>query len=403
MTVRRRLVLFVGGFDPRGARHYHQLFKQECRKQSAVSGVAYDVGPRQRTADGHSRWTVQASDSQTAVSGPVGDGTETCVEFFDWTDIVRRHWPRSTFAVIVQSWKTYALAMRSARWLSPLLKAAPYTLLTFAYPLLFALVLLLVAGLGAWAAMVGLEQVGVSSGGQLAGALLVVLAFGAAGWWLEQQMHVTWLLRIFNFAAARSDEPELGQRLQQKAERLRDALQADRWDEVLLVGFSVGSVLGLQLADSVAELCTDQPELTRRLSLVTLGNCIPLFALMPQAHGLRATLERVAQARDLYWADISSPGDSVSFAMADVVGLSMRGQTGMPSDTGAVAVNPRAMRSPRFHKLFHPRSYALIRRNKMRMHMQYLMAGELVGGYDYFELVAGSRPLHQYVKEKLIR
>lgn len=27
-----RLVIFMGGFDPRGARHYHQLMRTESRK-----------------------------------------------------------------------------------------------------------------------------------------------------------------------------------------------------------------------------------------------------------------------------------------------------------------------------------------------------------------------------------
>ena len=32
-----RLVIFYGGFDPRGARHYHQLMQQEAAKQTKVA------------------------------------------------------------------------------------------------------------------------------------------------------------------------------------------------------------------------------------------------------------------------------------------------------------------------------------------------------------------------------
>ena len=47
------------------------------------------------------------------------------------------------------------------------------------------------------------------------------------------------------------------------------------------------------------------------------------------------------------------------------------------------------MRSPRFHTLFGRERYQQLRRDKRRMHLQYLLAGELPGGYDFFRLTAG--------------
>lgn len=402
----RRLVVFLGGFDPRGARHYHRLFREECTRQAALSGHAVAVEPRMRTPDGHARWTLRRAPHRVgAVAAAEQRGVETCVEFFDWTDLVRQHWPRSTLAVLRQSFITYGLALRSWRWLRPLREAAPYTLLTFAYPLLFTLLWVLLAGSGAAAAVWGAQALGWAAAGRALVAAAVFAALLVAGWWLERQLHVSWLLRIFNFAAQEHGTFELLEpRLDALARRLDEELQAGRWDEVLLVGFSVGSVLGVRLADKLAAREAVRSGGQERVSLVTLGNCIPLFALMPHAAALRAALARLARAPGLYWADVSSPSDSVSvsFALCDVVGLSLR-EDAAAWQAATAPCNPRAMCSPRFHKLFRPRSYALIRRNKMRMHMQYLMAGELPGPYDYFEMVAGARTLRQYLQDQLIR
>jgi hypothetical protein len=53
------------------------------------------------------------------------------------------------------------------------------------------------------------------------------------------------------------------------------------------------------------------------------------------------------------------------------------------------------MLSPRFHLMFDPAVYAQMVRNKRRMHMQYLMAGERPVLYDYFALTAGPLTLAQ--------
>jgi len=154
------------------------------------------------------------------------------------------------------------------------------------------------------------------------------------------------------------------------------------------------------------------------VNLVTLGNCIPLFGLFPGARNLRRTLRELALDKSVYWADISSPSDSVCFGMCDVVGLSLR-EDGLRTASQASeslshlgrqaqkarqwGINPQAVCSPRFHKLFHPTSYRWLRRNKMRMHFQYLMAGEIAGAYDYFELLSSPGLMRDYIQKKLVR
>ena len=51
--------------------------------------------------------------------------------------------------------------------------------------------------------------------------------------------------------------------------------------------------------------------------------------------------------------------------------------------------------SARFNKQFRPETYAMIRRNFLRTHFQYLMAAELPDDYDYFLITAGDTRLAQ--------
>ena len=86
--------------------------------------------------------------------------------------------------------------------------------------------------------------------------------------------------------------------------------------------------------------------------------------------------------------------------MCDVLGLSLRE---IPPQQRKSWVNPRNMCSPRFHKLFQPSSYRWLRRNKMRMHFQYLMAAELPGAYDYFAMLTCKGLLRAYIEQRLVR
>ena len=170
------------------------------------------------------------------------------------------------------------------------------------------------------------------------------------------------------------------------AERVFQRLQAQDADEVLLVGYSVGSMLSTSVLARVLARCRSagkgQQVSTQALAMLTLGQCVPLLGLMPRARVFRQELREVAATPGLCWTDYSSPGDWGSFALVDPL------QICRVAPPGAAVLRPR-MLSPRFHTLFDPHEYAMIRRNKRRLHLQYLMASPLAGDYDYFRLTAG--------------
>ena len=418
-----RLVVFIGGFDPRGARYYHQLMRSESEKQHGfLEKIFYKVGKRNKISETegmagrHSQWLIESSSSLKKSSSDF--------IFFDWHDEVQKNWTEKRWSVFFQAIDTYVAIFKSKKWLAPIRLQARYTLWTLMYPLAYAL-LVIVLGLG----------IGVffsSKTESTSGAVAVCLCFLGLALWgglaLDRYIHVSWLLRILNFAHSSSlkKSPVLDERIDAMAQELAQGMQQAWWREVVIVGFSVGSVqavkltaaLRTKLAAAQSSTHSSGPGSQGEVTLLTLGNCIPLFGLFPGAGDFRRSLRDVAQDRQVYWADISSPSDSVCFGMCDVVGLSLRedgvkfaressgpesAASGVGKKVERWGLNPQVMCSPRFHKLFLPETYRWLRRNKMRMHFQYLMAGEIAGAYDYFELLTCPGSLRDYIEKKLVR
>jgi hypothetical protein len=377
--VARRHVFFLSGFDPKGASYYHGLYAREAALQARITGSAYEVGPRVRAPNGNSLWPLRHEDR--------GCISETTFEYVRWDDIVRAQWPRRAVSVLAGSLRGYRAALASWSALRKVWQASPRTLVALAMPAAFWLVAILLGlglGLGV-AALLGPALPAPAA--WLAGAATA----SALGWGvlkLETRLGTSWLLRIYQFAGAwcAGRVGGLDARLDALARDIRARLADPSVDEVLLVGFSVGSMLAASAASRLHAMARSEGNDLSRLSLVTLGNCIPLLGLMKGAHGFRAELARLGEAPRLHWVDFSSPTDWGSFALVDPLALCL----GPGGDNRPHAPQ---MASPRFHMMFEPAQYAQIVKNKRRIHMQYLMAGERPTLYDYFAITAGPQRL----------
>ena len=374
--VRRRHVFYLSGFDPKGASYYHALYREQAALQGTVSGSRYEVGPRRRCGEGNSCWSVHAEAN--------GHHTDTTFEFVRWDDIVRAQWPRRVRDVVLGSLRGYRAALASLGALRKVWRVAPRTLVSLAYPALFWTAALLLALAAGWLGWQALSASGVA--GWLAGigaaAATAALGYGAIA--LERRLNTTWLLRIYQFAGDWSLGliPALPPRLDRLAADLERALDDPAIDEVLLVGFSVGSLLAASAASRLHRRAEADGRSLDKLAIVTLGHCIPLLGLMAGADAYRAELARLGSDPRIAWTDFSSLTDWGSFAGIDPLALCL-------GPAGPGRPHAPTMLSPRFHLMFDPPAYAQMVRNKRRMHMQYLMAGERPVLYDYFAITAG--------------
>ena len=152
------------------------------------------------------------------------------------------------------------------------------------------------------------------------------------------------------------------------------------------MGHSSGSIMA---ASVLAKALSRDPKLGTRgpvVSLLTLGQCMPMLGCLPQAHGFRGDLQRLADAAAIDWLDFSAPPDGCCFALTDpFAACSVSNEKGRR--------NWPKLLSPRFAEMFDSARYIAIRRDKLRMHFQYLMAGSKATSYDFFAITAGASTL----------
>ncbi len=375
-TVTRRRVYYLSGFDPRGAAFYHRLYRDEACKQAVLSGAELSIGPRRREGASISCWQVNA--------GWGGQQVETEYLFLSWDDIVRAHWlprrrqvlaagARSLYRYVTQG--AFAAVRRAGR--------GPFFSALFPYVALALLgVLSCVTGMLAAGLVVALSG---SWPLALGAGLLLMTATLLAGLRLAERGGVFWLLRTYVFACLWGKQPiaTLEARLDAMAERIAQDSRERPVDEVLLIGHSVGTMLAVSVAARVLRLV---PQGLPAHRVVTLGGCIPLLSLIPSAEAFRRDLAALGQVQDLPWVDVAAVADPLCFAGSHPLTIS-----GL---TAPCPGQPRLV-TARFFRLFSAARYRVLRRNKLRLHFQYLMAGEIAGDYDYFRLTAGPAPVKE--------
>ena len=380
--VHRRTVFYIGGFDPKGAAHYHALYRDEAAKQAQVSGLTINVGKRQKSARGNAFWKLEASGS--------GGVVQSHYEVMRWDDIVRQHWPRNQARLVWDMLTTTALNLRTgALWHMFKLSWPPVVALVAPVALLLAV--LLGAPLLAWAMFAALQTVGLLWATAAAAATLGVVLW--AGLKLQQKYSMLWMMRSYAFTTqqALGQVPALDERLAEHARTLLAEIASGDNDEVLLVAHSSGSIMA---ATVLAKALQINPMLGRdadhptTVSLLTLGQWIPLLGCLPQADKFRAHLQLLASAEDVDWIDFGAPPDGCCFALVDPIAA-----------CGVLPTVPHLDRpkllSPRFADMFEAPAYATLRRDRFRIHFQYLMASERAVPYDFFAITAGHQTLAQ--------
>ena len=378
MSVHRRHVIYVPGYDPRGVAHYYRLFRGELARFSDLHGLTARVSRPSSQAEATStRWTVTTK----------GTGWEvlTTYELLRWDDVVQADSARGPWTKIARAFAVLARFLANGTYAR--LAVAHWRFAAFfTYPYVAFLALLFGATLagGALAALV------MALGGAAALAAPAGLAAGFAAVVTTMRLTEarTYMLYLFDDIVS-TDEFARGCRLDWEA-RLADfagqlvaAAQAAEVDEIVVVGHSSGSFMAVDL---MARALERDPELGRHgptLSLLTLGSNLPLLGFNPAGRWFHDKLRRVVGESALTWLDVQSRKDVMSFYQFD--------QAAGHGITVA-ASNLRTL-SVRFRDVLLPENYKRFRWRFFRVHFQYLMANERRAAYDYFMMICGPRLL----------
>lgn len=366
-----RRVYYIGGFDPRGAGYYHRLYKDEAGKQIVHSGITMKVGRRSKISPHQHSWEIKSEHA--------GRSTTTDYRFLGWDDIVRRHWESDLFKLLATTVKSYtkfvacgALGRIRAHYRGPFFSGV--------YPIIFlAVIAVFAVGCGIGSGIMLAKTVS-NFGSALAAGLFIAAVCFWLGLKLADRLGVLWLLRTYLFVYAWGEA--IPDTLDQRLNEFSDIIARDQGhqacDEIIIVGHSVGSILAVSVLARVLDRHAEVQ--MRNVTLVTLGQCIPLLSLIPAAVPFRHELKTLVEHPDIPWLDMAARADPLCFSQAD---------TAQVSGIGSPDVKWPRVHIVRPFKMFAPEKYRRIKHNKLRLHFQYLMASDLPTDYDYFLMTAG--------------
>ena len=384
-----RLAFFFSGFDPKSATFYHRLFRNGIAQRNAAHDETLALGKRHRIGRWASVWTSLWRGASSALGGRPAT-MRTRVHFMRWDDIVRRHWRRSPLTLARDYWNVYATGLSSGVLLR-VWRLAPAAFWLAMLPLI-VLALSFASAFGVVGALLGLTGLMSPTATIALGAVLGVVTWRIFTRWIDCE----WMLRLAAFMRqqALGQVPALDARLDEMAARLVESVEARMRQpgamplkEILVVGYSSGSIMAAtvlarampKLADLVDSRRTNKGT---TLSLLTLGQCIPIASEWPGARRFRNELDVLSESSMLTWHDYSSSSDRAAFWQSP------------PWPLPALLKGHQA--SPPFKAAPGAVALATMRRDRRETHLQYLrppMGRGEADAYDFFMLACGPQTL----------
>lgn len=370
--VRKRRVFYIPGYDPIPPRRYRELYRKESAAQAVISG--YEIGITPATGRAHYGWNIQAEIEDAR--------TDSDMSVLVWSDIVRQSMSPSIVGTYLQLIRTaWVYISTGTLWRLMRLRKGP--IIAALYPVGMLLVQLIIAfllGMVVW----GVCRKYIGDWPAIIPEVLTV--YGLLYWFrrMDNRFFAYYLMHDYAYGAATRGAypPSLETRLAEFSDTIAGALDED-WDEVLVVGHSSGAHLAVSiLADLIraGRVPSDGPA----LSLLSLGQVVPMVSFLPDADRLRGDLHLLSQSDQITWVDISAPGDGCAFALCDPVAVS--GVTGPDKKWPLVL-------SAAFTQTLSPERWRALRWRFFRLHFQYLCAFDRPGSYDYFSITAGPQTL----------
>jgi hypothetical protein len=377
--VRKRLVFYISGFDPRGPNYYHRLYAEQAKAQATLNGLTISVSDRRNRGRLVSRWSVRAE-----AGGLV---TETDYRLLRWDDIVRRRWKQDEVTLLREIWRSAAAFTRAGVG-GLMLRRGPAAFMAGATPLVVS-TLYLAAALGLVAAL-GAAGYGLAARLGFPGwigalpPLLLLTQLMRVWRWIDTPLAIGWLNRCFTYMHDNAaDASQAEARCDAFAALIAESAASPDIDEILLIGHSQGTLHALRTAARVLALAPGIGRGGATFSLLTLGQPFAVYTPLGDDRNFRRDLAAVAASDRLVWLDETSPGDPVSSCGLDP----LNGMGDVPGRLWPVR------KSPRFHLLLGRERFRRIKLRPLDFHFQYVMAGEIAGAYDYFLLTAGPHRL----------
>ena len=373
----RRAVFFIAGFDPNGAKYLYWLFRREFGKDNALHSRAAAVGRLGDDADKLPGWRIDTSDGARPVT-------------VDYTVLSPRavvrgnYYVRDVFRLIAAYlYSLYAFIRSGGLWF--LRKAPPPAAIMALY------VIVAVPGffwigtaLAYWPMLLLPDSVGETW--RLAGRLIGGLVFLQAVYLFERVIWLYFFVSALRMLALQAEgrAHALDRMVAEWVRIVAERQARERYDEVLIVGHSIGSIQGIEMAERLLR----EPAFAgaQRLALLTIGSADGLLSCQRHAQRFHAATAAVATSPDLVWVEYFAPTDAlcrgwvdpIAFAGIDLGGRKQHGPAMRKVDLGAMFPGLNPKRVPV---------------NLVKQHFLYLSAGDVKTDYSYFATICRARRL----------
>jgi hypothetical protein len=382
VRVQHRHIIYVQGYDPRGLAQYYRMFRTELRKFGRLYQLSATISRPQSATDGETAsWTIETK----------GDDwqTQTSYDFLRWEDLIQRDLAAPIWHTVFQAmwiyWRLVFGGTLARFW------CAHWRFATFiSYPH-FMLFNEALWSLGiAFAFGKGLETLGAPNPLSIVVAAGVFVAtLGALLKYTENRTYLLYLLSdtIWTWQFSHRQRPEWDERIDRFAQHLVNVARSSEAEEIVIVGHSSGSFLGVEILARALKL---DPEIGRhgpRVVLLTIGGNFPIVGFHAVSQDFRDHLRLLAIEPSVDWIDCQSRKDVMNFFPFDPI-------AGHGIDVGTLRRNPTIV-PVRFREIIQPEHYNLFRWKFFRVHFQFVMANERPHAYDFFMIVCGPVPLRE--------
>ena len=384
--VAKRRVFYIPGYDPIHPRRYRELYRKEGASQAQISGYKIGISPKEKS-------DVYGWYADATVDGVT---TKAEIDVLVWSDIVRNSMSNSIAATYWQlartAWTYIASGtLRRLMWMrkGPVI-AALYPVGALLLQLLLAVIAAIVVSKSGQALLVPF----IGAIGQfIAVAAALGLAYFILDWCRKKDGKIFAYYLMHDFAHSAKYNGAYGADVEARIAHfgtlISQALQSDA-DEVLIVGHSSGAHLAISILSDLIR-AGKVPQNGPHLSLLSLGQVVPMVSFLPRAHRLRSDLAFLSAQDEVTWVDVTAPGDGCTFALCDPVSV-----------TGVTPPGKRwpLVISAAFTQSLKPETWKALRWRFFRLHFQYLCAFDAPLDYDYFQITAGPLTLAERYKDR---
>ena len=368
--VKKRAICYISGYDPRGARYYHSLFKEESAKQAQVNGCQVEVSSRQKSGARINHWAVNWCDQN-------GNSCESDYFILSYDEIIKNNWARTDLEVMVDFFKGYWGFFRTGLSIKGWKINWPI-MVTFSYPpvILFCQFALIILG----AILAFCLPLHWSLQSLL--ALAPIYPILRLSKLLDKKCNHYWIIRTMQYWTRKKyrDAPAFDSVIKDFSDHLSDLDNSDSYDEISVISHSLGCVMSVEMMAHAVKQDASLGTRRAEINMLTLGGTLPFVAFVPNNHEFRDALYTLVIEKRIDWLDFAAKVDGPSFHLIHPLSAVKEwdGNTRLPR-----------MMPAKFFKCFSPEGYTAIKKNRLSLHFQYILAGEIAGEYDYFNMSCG--------------